>query len=104
MAKNKLVTEPDTSGRLAEAVENLSQRLQVFDDTVSDILHELQWLLQNHINVRVINRMPAEPASSEWSAKLARLNPNAQADSSNENLIQGEGVGIASADGVSGAS
>jgi len=75
MAKTKLVTDPEGCDRLAEAVENLSQRIQVVDDTMSDILHELRWLLQNHVSVRVINRLPADPADQEWSAKVARLNP-----------------------------
>ena len=74
MAKGKLVTDSDTSDRLAEAVENLSQRLQVVDETMSDILHELRWLLQNHVNVRVIDRLPTEPADHKWSATLTRQN------------------------------
>jgi len=86
MSKNKLVADPVASDRLADAVENLSQRLQVVDDTISDILHELRWLLQNHVNVRIINRLPAEPADRAWSVKLAKLNPQTRTNAIHETI------------------
>lgn len=87
--RNRASAAPEQD-RIADAVDRLTQRIQVVDDTLTDILHEVKWVLQNHVNVRMIDQMPADPADQEWASKLSQMNPSNSSSSIPESLACSE--------------
>lgn len=67
--RQKPAAPPEDNDRLAAAIEVLGDRLQIVDDTLTDIWNEIVWVTRNHINLRVINRLPTDRGDPAWPVK-----------------------------------